>query len=254
MGISVGTGLAISGAASAGSGILSGILGGGAASKAAAEQTAADQQALQFQEGVYANTQANLSPYISTGQNALGSVAQLYGLATPGGPGAGTGNALQAYQAYQKTPFYQFPLQQGTQTLQNSGAARGLTLSGGQSNALQAYGQGYASQNFGNYIQGLTGLAGLGQSSAVSLGSQGNQASQQVGNVLNNLGNAQAAGTVGQASGINNALSNIGPLLQAGLGANNSSFTSPSAVSSAYSGGGSGGGALGDPFAGNTLG
>lgn len=229
MGISVGTGLAISGAASAGSSILGGILGGGAAKKASEQQAANDQQALSFQEGVYNTTQANLNPFIQTGTSALGSVAQLYGLqvpgAQPGSPGAG-GNALQAYQSYQKTPFYQFPLQQGSQTLQASGAARGLTLSGGQSNALQTYGQNYASSNFQNYINGLTGLAGLGQNSAATLGSQGNTASQQVGNVLNNLGNAQASGTTGQATGINNALNNIGPLLNAGANAlgNGSSY------------------------------
>ncbi len=232
MGISAGAGAIIGGGISAGGGILSGILGGNAAQKAASQQAATEQQALSFQQGVYGTEQANLNPFIQTGTNALGSVAQLYGLATPGGPGAGSGNALQAYSNYQKTPFYQFPLQQGTQTLQNSGAARGLTLSGGQANALQAYGQGYASQNFGQYIQGLTGLAGLGQSSATSLGSLGQGASNTSAGILNNLGSAQAAGTVGQASGINNALSNLGPLgsaVSSALGANNSSFNETNA-------------------------
>ncbi len=220
---------AVAGVASAGSGILSGILGGNASSKAASQQAAAQQQALQFQQGVYNTEQTNLNPFIQTGTSALGSVAQLYGLqvpgATAGSPGAG-GNALQAYQAYQKTPFYQFPLQQGTQTLQNSGAARGLTLSGGQANALQAYGQGYAGSNFGNYISGLTSLAGLGATSATSLGSFGNTAAGTTAGILNNQGNALAAGTAGQATGINNALSNVGPLLNAGANAfgNNSSY------------------------------
>lgn len=191
--------------------IAGGIMGAGAAKSAASQQKAAAQQALNFQTGVYDTTQNNLNPFIGAGTNALGALQQLYGLAPPGSGGGG--NALAAYNNYTQTPFYQFPLSQGVQALNASGAARGLTLSGGQANALQAYGQGYASQNFNSYINALSGLANLGQSSATALGQQGNQASGTVAGIQNTIGNAGAAGTIGAQNQINNALGAIPGLL-----------------------------------------
>lgn len=47
-------------------------------------------------------------------------------------------------------PSYQFRLSQGQQALENSAAARGGLLSGNTGRALQDYGQGAASQEYGN--------------------------------------------------------------------------------------------------------
>lgn len=229
--------------------VASGIMGASAASKAGAQQAAAGQQALQFQEGVYNTEQQNLNPFIGTGTSALGSLAQVYGLsvpgAAPGSPGGGGGNALDAYKAFTQTPFYQFPLQQGQATLERSGAARGLTLSGGQSNALQQYGQNYASQGFGQYLAGLGQLANMGQSSATALGTAGNQAGQSVGQSAGYIGNAQAAGTVGSANQLKNALSGLGPILGTGQSNQGSSYGNGgggliNAISGLVGGGGGG--------------
>jgi hypothetical protein len=226
--------------------VASGIMGAGAASKAASQQAAQGERALQFQEGVYNTEQGNLNPFIGTGTSALGSLAQLYGLQVPGAPagspGAG-GNALDAYKSFTQTPFYQFPLQQGQATLERSGAARGLTLSGGQSNALQQYGQNYASQGFGQYISGLGQLANLGQTSAVQLGNSGNAAGQAVGQSAGYIGNAQAAGTVGSANQLKNALSGLGPILGTGTSNQGSSYGNGgggliNAISGLFGGGG----------------
>jgi hypothetical protein len=235
MGLIVGAGVAVAG----------GIMGANAAKSAASAQADAINNALQFQQQVYGNTQQNLNPFIGAGTNALGALQQLYGLA-PAGTGGG-GNALQSYQNFTQTPFYQFPLSQGISALNRSGAASGLTLSGGQLNSLQKYGQGYASQNFNSYINALSGLANLGEGAAGTLGGQGNQAAQTTLTGQTALGNAQASGIIGAQNQINNALSAI-PGLLGGTG-NGSSYGSGAGGS-----GGLLGNALSSLFTGASLG
>lgn len=199
------------------------LMGASAARKAGSQQANAIQQGVDFAKGVYGTEQANLTPFIGTGQNALASLAQLYGLPAPAGTNLPAGNALSSFNAFTQTPFYQFPLQQGLDTLNASGAARGLTLSGGQLNALQKYGQGYAASGFQNYINALAGLANLGQGSATALGSAGNQAGGTALGGQTNIGSALAAGTVGAQNQINNALGAVPSILGFG-GANSSSY------------------------------
>lgn len=196
---------AIGGGLSALGSIASGIVGSDAASQAAQEQAQAYSQAQQFQQNVYNQTEQNLSPYVSTGTNALYSLANLLGL-SGGSSGQGSG-ATAAYQAFTDTPYYQFPLQQGEQSLDQSAAARGLTLSGGQMNALQNYAENYAGQQYGNYMSSLSGLANLGSSAASSLGSQGNSAASTLLNALSGQGNALAAGTTSSNSALMSGLS-----------------------------------------------
>lgn len=193
--------------------LAGGVLGAGAARSAAGTQAASLQQALDFQKQVYGTAQGNLNPFIGQGTNALAALSQLYGLPAPAGSSLPAGNALTAYNNFTQTPFYQFPLSQGVQALNASGAARGLTLSGGQAKALQAYGQGYASQNFNSYIGALANLANLGQGSAAALAGYGNQGAATNLQGSTALGNAQASGIIGGQNQINNALGAIPQIL-----------------------------------------
>lgn len=197
--------------AGAGSSIIGGIMGQSAAKKAAAQQQQQIQSAIDFQRQIYGTAQQNLNPFIGAGTSALGALTQLYGLAPPGSGGGG--NALSAYNAFTQTPFYQFPFSQGLAALNASGAARGLTLSGGQAKALQAYGQGYAGQNFGSYISALANLANLGKDSASALAGYGNQASGTNLTGSTAAGNAAASGTIGGQNQFNNVLGAIPQLL-----------------------------------------
>jgi hypothetical protein len=218
-----------------------GFIGAGAASKAGQQEAGATQEGIDFQNQVWDQTQSNFAPYIGAGQNALDSVSQLYGLPQRAGSSVPQGSALDAYNKFTQTPFYQFPLQQGTETMNRSGAARGLTLSGGQFNALQQSGQGYASSNFDKYIAGLSSLANLGQSSVNQLGQFGQSAAGNLIGARTNQGIARAAGTVGSSNQIGNALGQAGPAAQAigGLWGPNGPFASNSNTGSSYSDGSS---------------
>lgn len=60
-------------------------------------------------------------------------------------------------------PSYKWRLQQGTEALENSAAARGGLLSGNTGRALQEYGQNSASQEYGAQFQRWMEQLGLGQ-------------------------------------------------------------------------------------------
>jgi hypothetical protein len=232
-----------------------GIMSSDAAGSAAKAQENSLSQALGLGQGVYSTAQNNLNPYILTGSNALGDISGLLGIggATPGNatgsgsPGTANGNATAAFDAFTKTPYYQFPLQQGIQAMDASGAAKGLTLSGGQMNALQQYGQGYASGQLGNYLNALSALAGMGQSAAGTVGNIGISSAGLGQNALSQSGQAASAGIVGgnnalfgtngtvsQLSGIFNGLAN-NPALMGGS-SYNQGFAGTASPASQYAG------------------
>lgn len=243
-----------------------GAAGIGAYSSLTASQQQAQQaqNALQFQQQVYntnlgniatqqSTNNSNLQPYIGTGQNALYSLASLYGLPTPGNPSGGAQGVNQAYQAFTNLPAYQFPFQQGSLALSDMLNAQGKQQSGAQARESQEFGQGLASQYLmSNYVNPLMSLAGQGQSASTNLSqinsnltSGGVTASvnsgSQIGQTFGNLGTAQASGTIG-----------AGNAISAGLTGGTSSL----ALYSALAGGGSaygGGGTTGSNLA-NTIG
>lgn len=216
------------------------MISSNAASSAASKQSAALGQALDFQEGVYNAEKANLSPYMGVGQNATYSLAGLLGLPEPNGAPAGSAqNAVDAYKQFQSTPYFQFPYQLGVNAMNASGAARGMTLSGGQMNSLQQFGQGYASQGLGSYMGMLDQLAALGQGSAVSLGNTGVGAGSNVLGAATGIGNAQASGTMGQANAWSNGINGVLGVLGNGQPGNAGILSQP-AFQNLFTGGGTG--------------
>ena len=169
--------------------IVGGIFGSNAASDAASQQSeaakyAADKQyqasqdALAFEKQQYANSQAQLAPWLQTGSQSLSNLNWLLGqtqapsqsTTSPGAsgvsvaatPNTGIGGYGSLLQPYSKTfsaptaqdlsndPGYQARLNLGTQALQQSAAARGNLLTGGTSQALNRYAQDYASNEYNN--------------------------------------------------------------------------------------------------------
>lgn len=190
-----------------------------AANNASQAQQQSASAALAQQQNQFAQTQANEQPFLNVGGNALYSLGNLFGVGS-GAPGtgvAGSGGAGQvssALQTFQNSPEYQFALNQGTQALDRSAASKGLLESGAQLKDAQAYGQGYASQQFNNYFNQLASLAGIGQAATTATGQFGQQASNQSqADILNagaarasgftGAGNANAAGIVGSANALN---------------------------------------------------
>lgn len=199
---------AIAGGLSLAGGIGGALIGSNASSQASKDQIAAQTNALNWVKTNYANTSANLQPYIGAGQSALGSLLGFYGL-----PGGNSSGATQSFQQFQNTPFYQFPLQQANLATNRALASSGLIGSGAQLRDVSQLNAGYASQGLGQFLSGLTGIAGSGQNAASSLGSIGVNTGAQLGQAYTNIGNAGAIGAIGSANAINQGINNTLPLL-----------------------------------------
>ena len=190
----------------AGASVASSAMGASAINSAS--QAANAQQASQF-----AQTQANIAPYLQTGSNASGMLNnRLTDLTTP---------ITMDQATLQNTPGYQFNLQQGLKSVQNSAAARGLGVSGAAMKGAASYATGLADSTYQNQFNNantnqtnafnrLYNTASLGSNAAVSQGTIGQQsANAQSANTMNagmQTANALTAG----ASGITNAANQIG--------------------------------------------
>jgi len=184
----IGIGSAVSG----GLGFLGSMFGSSAQSKAAAE-------ALAFQKQVYAQNQANLNPFIQTGQQADASLAALYGLGSGGG-------GRPDFSAFYNSPDYQWAYDQGLKATTNLLSARGNLLSGAGLDALTKYGQGMASQQFGNYYNRLLQLSQQGAGAAGALAGNATTQAGQIGNTQMGLGQAQASGIIGGTNALTGAI------------------------------------------------
>lgn len=141
--------------------------------------------------------------------------------ATPTGqPTAATGQTAQqaaenAFDIFRNSTGYQFRLNEGYDALNSGYAGAGVLQSGAAMNAAQEYGQNFASNEFGNYMnylgnqqgvgmQGAGALAGVGMQHANSMAQNNNNAASAIGNAALVKGQnnpfANALGMVGGAA------------------------------------------------------
>lgn len=90
------------------------------------------------------------SPYAQAGRMASNTSSRLAELLTDP-------NSIE------KTPAYQFALEQGNQAINRSAAAKGMLGSGNVLAELAKYGQGMASQEYGNQVNRLSDLMSRSQ-------------------------------------------------------------------------------------------
>ena len=106
-------------------------------------------------------------------------------------------------------PGYQFGLNEGTKTLNNGAAARGMTYSGAQGKALQRFGQDYAGTKLDASINRLSALASGGQPGASTSANAAQNYGTAVGNNLSAMGNANAAQYLVNGNAAGNALNGL---------------------------------------------
>jgi hypothetical protein len=159
------------------------------AKDAADAQVEAAKKSGDTQLEMYYQTRADQAPWLEAGSEAVNTLSQK----VKAGPGE-----------YQKSPYYNFLMEQGTTALERGAAAKGKQFSGAQGKALTGFGQNLASTDYNNWLsqwydslKPYQVMAGMGQTSANNLGVQGSQTAQGVGNSQIQAGNAQAAGILG---------------------------------------------------------
>ena len=220
-----------------GGSVLTGIMGAnaahdaastqaGAARDASAAQLQATRESNAMQQKMYDENVKRQDPYLQAGNTAL---SQLQGGLAPGGQF--TQNFAPSDLAMD--PSYKWRLQQGTQNLNASAAARGLMGSGQNLKDITDYAQGAASTEYGNaynryrtnredLYSKLSGLTQMGQNTATGVGTQGMAMAGQIGqntmtgaqnasNYATGGANASAAGLIGQSNA-------FGGAIQSGIG------------------------------------
>ena len=191
--------VAIAGAAVVGAGAT--MVAGSKAAKA--QKQAANAQVAEYRRQ-YDTSRQDMMPWLETGRGALAQLARLYGIAgTDGSPDG------DRYGGFTATPGYQWRLDQGVQAVERSAAARGLLRSGAAAKAIQRYGEGLASSEYGAYADRLAQLAGIGQASAAQTSASGMAATSGIAQALGAAGNARASSYANTGSAINQGVNNV---------------------------------------------
>ncbi len=186
------------------------VIGGIASNKASKTAANSAAQANQTLDARYTQTRADELPFIEGGQNAQGKLATYLG--TGGDPNDPNYNKLLTpFTAddylTNKDPGYQFQLQQGSQAVQNAGAAGSGAVSGAALKDLMSFNQNYAktgyqaaydrwNTNMNNTFARLSTVATLGQNAAAQTGTQG------VAIGMQQAANTTAAGNAGAAADV----------------------------------------------------
>jgi hypothetical protein len=124
-----------------------------------------------------------------------------------------TSSAQGQFSNFYNSPGYQFALQQGQQAVSRGAAASGSLYSSNTLNQLDQNAQGYASQQYNNYVNQLMGLAGYGSTGVSASTSAATTAGNNISANQLSAGNAQASGILGQAGAFSGAINNSAGLL-----------------------------------------
>lgn len=235
---------------------IGGIVGSGkqadATKQAAADQEAAANNATDLQKQEFSTVQQNEAPYVAAGTTALGQLqTQLPNLTQSFNP---TAAGLPSQFSFdpsmvQNDPAYQFALQQGTQALQRTAAAKGEVLGAAtqkqigafttgtadqyynqdQAQAAQVYQQNYGNAfntftaNQNNVFNKLASVAAAGQGGVTQVNNAGGQFATNAGNNIIGAGNAAGASAIGVANAQNGGIASTTSAFSSLL--NNPSFS-----------------------------
>lgn len=196
----------------------SSIVGAGAAKSAAQTQADAAREANALGYQIYQEQKALQEPFRQAGIGAQNKLLTYLGL--PGGTeGAEYGKYAKDFgmSDFTADPGYAFRMSEGLKGLERSAAARGGLLSGTGLKNISRFGQDLASQEYqnafnryqvnrANQLNPLGSLLASGQSAAANVGTAAGQYGAAAGANITGAGAAQAAGNVGAANALTNAL------------------------------------------------
>ncbi len=200
------------------------ISSGAQKSAARTAATAADNNNA-IQQQVRQENTTNLSPYMTRGNAAGANYNALLGLSGPGPqvgnfysenggvrPGSGVSvnvtpsSAMNAFNTYKGSDGYQFRVGEGLNALNTGYAARGAINSGAAMKAIDTYGQGQASDEFGKYLGYLNNQQQIGLSGANALAGVNTNFANQVSSNNNNAAGAAGNAAIGTANAINGGI------------------------------------------------
>lgn len=235
-------------------GAIAGIGAIGAAAIGSSAQSKASKQAVQattnattqnnaLTRDIYEQNKGVLAPYVQSGYGANQQINALLGIPANNN-NAGVGyigtqpNALapqpsaqQAFANYQNSTGYQFRIDQGMKSIGANWLGRGLGKSGAAAKSAMTFGQGIASDEFGNYLGALGNQQNVGLSAGNALAGVGTNYAGQVANqnnanasVIANAALQRGQSTADMVGGVANAFGRIGSALSSYHGGNRNSY------------------------------
>lgn len=194
-----------------------------AARDAAEASSEAARYQADIQKQIYDQTRGDQTPWREAGAGAL---SQLTAGTAP------NGDLMRSFSMadYEADPGYAFRQAEGMKAIERSAAARGGALSGGALRGIQRFGQGLASEEYGNAFNRyqtnqtnrfnrLASVAGVGQTANAALGQAGSNYANAItgisqadatnqGNAILAAGNARASGYAGIGNSLAGAPTN----------------------------------------------
>jgi hypothetical protein len=188
-------------------------MAGQGAKAGAKTQADAMRESAAMQKQMFDVQNENQRPYREAGYSALGDISGMKPYLTQQfGP--------EDFQAG-IDPSYNFRLQQGNLAATNLANRAGGAIGGNTLQGLIDYGQGAASQEYGNVFNrfqtqrsniynNLASIAGLGQTSLGQTGQLSSNAAQSIGGAMSGAGSAIGAGQVAAANAYGGGLQGAG--------------------------------------------
>ncbi len=179
-----------------GAGVLAGGAGIAGSAMASGAQRDAANTASQTQRDIYGQNRELLSPFVTGGQKAYGTLNDLLGVG---------GNSDTMQKTLEGLPGYQFTRDQGLKSVQNSAAARGLGSSGAAMKGAASFATGLANSTWGSYADRIQASANTGMGAGSAIAGVGQATGAGIANSQIAAGNASAAGYNGMANSFGNA-------------------------------------------------
>ena len=171
-----------------------------AGNQAAGAQQAAANAANATQLQMFNESNRLNAPWRNQGTAAVNLLGNAY-TNQPGGQ-----EALN--NAFFQSPGYQFRLDQGQTQLDRMAARGGNFFSGRALDGAQEYGQNFASNEFGNYINQLNAISGLGSNASAQSAGNAMNLGGMMGANINNAGAARAGAYMNQGNALNSLIGN----------------------------------------------
>ena len=209
-----------------GSALLGGLISSSGAQSAAGTQAAAADRAAALQKEQFDEQKRLSEPYRQAGLTGQNRLMELLGLGgNTNAAGYGQYSRDFGMQDFQQDPGYAFRLGEGLKAMGHRAGARGGLISGQTMKGMEDYRQGLASQEYGNafnryqtnranQLQPLGSLMSSGQAAAAGQAAQAGQYGVNAGNLMGQAGQSIAAGQMGSANTMGNALASMGSMYQ----------------------------------------
>lgn len=206
----------------AGGGIASSLIGSSASRHAANAQADSAAQGIAEQRREFDQSRADLLPWLTAGQGALGGLQDILGL-------HGSGAQQAAISGIQASPQFASLDRAGTEAILQNAAATGGLRGGNVQSSLYNNRADLLAQLIDQQYARLGALSGAGASVGSDLGQLGQGAANAISGLFGAQGAARAGGALGSAAGFGSAIQGVTGFLGNNFG-------------SIFGGGGGGGG------------